>query len=46
MAARKQARRAKIRESTRRSPFNRKIIGSNISEARDALDKILMKIEA
>lgn len=31
---------------SRRRPLNRKIIGSNLSEARDQLNKLLMKIDA
>jgi hypothetical protein len=42
----KKARNAGGTGVSRRRPFNRKIIGSNISEARDELNKLLMKIEA
>jgi hypothetical protein len=46
VAVPKQARSAKTRGVNRRRPFNRQIIGSNISEARDELNELLMKIEA
>jgi hypothetical protein len=46
VATRKQSRIAKKPGVKRRPPFNREIIGSNISEARDELNKLLMKIEA
>jgi hypothetical protein len=40
------ARNARGNGVSRRRPFNRKIIGSNISEARDELNQLLVKIEA
>ena len=46
VAVRKQVRNAKRRGVNRRRPLNREIIGSNISEARDELNNLLMKIEA
>jgi hypothetical protein len=46
VATREQARSAKRPGVNRRRPFNREIIGSNSSEARDELNKLLMKIEA
>jgi len=46
VAVREQARHPKRRTLNRRRPFNPKIIGSNLSEARDELNKLLMKIDA
>lgn len=46
MAVRDHARHAKKRTSNRRRPFNRKVIGGNLSEARDELNDLLMKIDA
>lgn len=45
VGARKQARKAKTPDVNRRRPLNGKIIGSNISEARDELNQLLMKID-
>jgi hypothetical protein len=41
-----ESRNQKGRTGNRRRPLNRKIIGSDISEARDELNKLLMKIDA
>lgn len=46
VAVRKQGRNQKARASNRRRPFNPKIIGSNICEARDELNKLLARIDA
>lgn len=46
MAVRKQSRDQKTRASNRRRPFNPKIIGSNISDARDELNQLLARIDA
>jgi hypothetical protein len=46
VAVREKARNPNRRTVNRRRPLNRKIIGSNLSEARDELNKLLMKIDA
>lgn len=46
MAVREQARNLKTRIVSRKRPLNRKIVGSNIAEARDELNKLLTEIDA
>ena len=46
VAVREKARNPNRRTVNRRRPLNRKIIGGNLSEARDELNKPLMKIDA
>jgi hypothetical protein len=46
VVVRKQGRNHKGRVNNRRRPFNPKIVGSNISEARDELNKLLARIDA